>query len=82
MLYFSSFIFKKKNGFIEKGNPSKTVVIAEKKLDGIDIDNTGKLEDSPRLVFIHEEYGNLIVVNDDGELTRNITHKKKSDILQ
>ena len=56
-------------------------VIVEEELDCIDIDDIGNLEDSPRLVFINEECGNLIVVNDDGELTRNIS-QKKSDILQ
>ena len=29
-----------------------------------------------------EECGNLIVVNDGGELIRNINEKKKSDVLQ
>ena len=56
-------------------------VIVEEELDCIDIDDIGNLEDSPRLVFINEECGNLIVVNDDGELTRNIS-QKMSDILQ
>ena len=56
-------------------------VIVEEELDCTDIDDIGNLEDSPRLVFINEECGNLIVVNDDGELTRNIS-QKKSDILQ
>ena len=55
--------------------------IVEEELDCIDIDDIGNLEDSPRLVFINEECGNLIVVNDDGELTRNI-NQKKSDILK
>ena len=41
-------------------------VIVEEELDCIDIDDIGNLEDSPRLVFINEECGNLIVVNDDG----------------
>ena len=54
-------------------------VIVEEELDCIDIDDIGNLEDSPRLVFINEECGNLIVVNDDGELTRNIS-QKKSDV--
>ena len=39
-------------------------------------------EDSFRLVFIDEECGNLIVVNDGGELTRSFSKKKKSDVLQ
>ena len=41
-------------------------------LDCIDIEDIENLEDSPRLVFIDEECGNLIVVNDGAELTRNI----------
>ena len=47
----------------------------------MDIDDIGNLEDSPRLVFIDEECGNLIVVNDSGELTENIS-QKKADVLQ
>ena len=72
-------LFSKNHGFVKKSNPSeKTVIIVEEELDCIDIDDTGKLEDSPRLVFIDEEYGNLMVVND----VRNISQKKKSDFLQ
>ena len=52
----------------------------EEELDGIDIDETGNLEDSPRLMFIDEECGNLLVVNDSGELSGNTTQKKKSDV--
>ena len=33
-------------------------------------------------MFIDEECGNLIVVHDGGELTRNINQKKKSEVLQ
>ena len=47
-------------------------------LDCIDIDGIGNLEDSPRLVFINEECGNLIVVNDGGELTENISRKRQT----
>ena len=46
------------------------------------IDNIGNLEDSPRLVFIDEECENLIVVNDGGEITKNINQKKKSEVFQ
>ena len=41
----------------------------------------GNLEDSPRLLFIDEECGNLIMANDGEERTRNIS-QKKSDVLQ
>ena len=40
------------------------------------------LETSPRSVFIDEDCENLIVVNDGGELARNINQKKKSDVSQ
>ena len=33
-------------------------------------------------MFIDEDCGNLIVVNDGAELTRNINQMKKSDVLQ
>ena len=45
------------------------------------MNDIGNLEDSPRLVFIDKECGNLIVANDAGELARNFS-QKKSDILQ
>ena len=49
-------------------------------LDCMDIDDIVNLEDSPRLVFINEKCGNLIVINDGGELTENIS-QKKTDVL-
>ena len=82
MFYNSSFIFKNITVLLKKSNPSEKNVIVEKELDCIDIDNIGNLEDSPRLEFIDEESGNLIIVNNCGELTRNINQKKKSDVLQ
>ena len=54
-------------------NPSDKVVIVEEELDGI-----GNVVDLSRLMFIDEECGNLQVVFDDGELTRN----NKSEGLQ
>ena len=41
-------------------------------LDGIHIDDIGNSEDSTRLKFINEECRDFKVVNDSGELTRNI----------
>ena len=35
------------------------IVIVKEKLDGIDIDDIGNFEDLLRIVFIHEERGNL-----------------------
>ena len=84
-LFFFTFIFKKKkknDGFIEKSNLSEKNVIAVEELDGNDMDDIGNLEDSPRLKFIDEECGNLVVINDGGERTTNINQKKKSDVLQ
>ena len=48
-------------------------MIVEEELDSIEIDVIGNLEDSPRLVFVDEECGNLIVVNDGGKRTKNYT---------
>ena len=54
-------------------------VIVEEELDCIDIDD---IRGFTKLAFIDEEFGDLILVNDDdAELTRNINQKKKSDIL-
>ena len=56
--------------------------MVEEELDGIDIDGIGNLVDLPRLMFIDEEFGNLKVVVDDGELTVNDNRKKSSEVLQ
>ena len=80
MFYFSSIIFKNITVSL-KSNSSEKNVIVEEELDCIDIDDIGNLEDSPRLAFINEECGNLIVVNDGGELTENIS-QKKVDVLE
>ena len=65
---------------VEEDNPSEKNVTEE--LDGIDIDDIGNLEDLLRIVFIHEECGNLKVFVGGGELTRNINEKKKPGVLQ
>ena len=54
----------------------------EEKLDCIDIDDIGNLETLPRLVFINEECGNLIVVNDGGKRTDNIRQKMPDVIVR
>ena len=61
--------------WVHEFNPSEKNVM-------VNIDDIRNLDQSPRLVFIDEKCGNLIVVNDSGELTRNISQKKKSDVLQ
>ena len=48
-------------------------MIVKEELEGIDLDAIGNLEDLPRIVFIHEEWGNLKVFVDGGELARNIS---------
>ena len=57
-------------------------MIVKEELDGIDIDDIGNLEDLLRIVFIHEEWGNLKVFVDGGELTGNINKQKKPGVLQ
>ena len=61
-------LFSKYYGFVKKATLQKKFIF-EKELDRIDRDDIGNLEDSPRLLFIDEECGNLIVVNDGGERT-------------
>ena len=75
-------LFYKKHGFIEEDKPSENVVIVEEELNRFDIDGIENLENLPRFVFINKECGNLKVVNDDEELTRNINQKKKLDVSQ
>ena len=68
--------------FLKKSNTWENKnVKAEEELDCIDVDDIGNLEDSPRPVFIDQEFGNLVVVNNGRELTENTRHKK-SNILQ
>ena len=67
----------KKTTFLEKNSDSQ-----KRNTHGIDIDDIGNFLDLLRLVFIHEECGNLKVFFDGEELTRNINQKKKPDVLQ
>ena len=77
----SSFSFKENHVFIEEeDNPSDKTVIAEEELDGID--GIGNLVDLPGLMSIEQECGNLKLVDEDGELTRNNNRKIKSEVLQ
>ena len=46
------------------------------------MDDIGNLENAPRLVFIDEECGNPIVLDDGKEITININHKRKPNVLQ
>ena len=66
--YFCSIIFKILRFRLKKSLFKKNVIF-EKDLDCINRDDIGNLEDSPRLLFIDEESGNLMVVNDCGERT-------------
>ena len=74
----SSFIFEE-NHVIEEEDE---VVIVQEGLDIIDIDDIRNLVDLIKVLSIDEESGNLKVIVDGGELTRNINRKKKSDVLQ
>ena len=62
-------------GLLKRSNSSEKNDIVGEELNCIDIDDIGNLEDSPRLVLINKECGNLMVVNDGGELTENISRK-------
>ena len=81
LFYFSSIIFKNITVSLKIVTPQKKNIIVEEKLDCIDIDKIGNSEDLPRLVFIDEKCGNLIVVNDGGQLTASIS-STNSDVLQ
>ena len=77
------FYLKINHVFIEEGdNPSNKVAIDEEEIDGIAINGIGNLVDLPRLMLINEESGNLKIVVDGEELTRNNNIKKKSEVLQ
>ena len=76
----SSSIIKENYIFIEEeGKPSDKVVMVEEELD---IDGIGNLVDLHRQMIIDEDCGNLKVVVDSGELTRNDNRKKSSEVLQ
>ena len=84
LLYISPFILKQdflKHGFIREGKPLENFVIIEEELNRFDIDDIENLEHLSRFVFMCS-CGNLKVVNDDEELTRNINQKKKLDVSQ
>ena len=70
---FSSFIFKVS---VEK------VVIDEEELHGVEIDEILNLGNLSKTIFIDYEWCNMKIVIDKGELTRNITIKKKPEVLQ
>ena len=57
-------LFPENSHFHWRRQPFRKNAIVEEGLDGIDINEIGNLEDSPRLVFIGEEYQNLIVINE------------------
>ena len=77
LFYSSSIVFKNITVSLKKQLFKKNVIV-EEELECIDIDHIGNLEDSPRLVFISQECGNLIVANDGGELTENISRKRQT----
>ena len=55
---------------------------SQKVVIGVDKDDIGNLEELLKVMFIDEKCGNLKVVIEGGELTRNINPKKKLDVLQ
>ena len=83
LFYFSSFILNL--GFRWRGQPFRKSCYSwgrTKSCCRVDIDDIGNLQNLPRLVFVDEECWSLKVVNDGGELTRNINQKKKSEVSQ
>ena len=67
---------------IEDENPSEKIFITVEELNCVDVDDIGNLDDLPWFVFIDNECGNLKVVSDCGELSRNINQKRNSDVSQ
>ena len=55
------FIFKDNHVLVEKHNLSEKIVIVKEELDGIGIDDIANLEHLLRIVFTHEECGDLKV---------------------
>ena len=56
--------------------------VAEEELVCIDMNDIVNLDDLSKLVFMDEECWNLKVINNGGNLTRNMNQKTKSDNLQ
>ena len=56
-------------------------MLVQEELDCVIIDDIGNFKDSFRLVLIHVKCGNLIKINDGGQLTVTINQKMKSGIL-
>ena len=76
-------LFSNRSRFYSRKQPfRKSCYSSERTIDGIEKNDIGNFEDSASFMFIDEECQNLIVVNDGGELTRNIDHKKKSGVSQ
>ena len=73
-------VSKKITVLFKKATLQKNFVIVEAKLDGIDTDDTGHLEDLPRFVFIDKERKNLIVVNDGENLLKILTKRRSLDV--
>ena len=53
-------------------------MIVKEKLDGIDIDDIGNFEDLLRIVFIHEEPGNLKVSLTLETLLETLTNRSQA----
>ena len=82
MTCFIFLVLFSNHGLIEEDHPSEKILIVEEEINGVSTDDFGNIEDLSRLKFIDEQCGNLKVINDDGELTRNINQKKKLEVFQ
>ena len=73
----SNFIFKQNRTFPLKKKITfkEKVVIVEEELDGIGIDAIANLVDLPKVMFIDEECGNLIVENLTGIMKERRSQK-------
>ena len=81
LLYFSTFIFEKTR-FHWRRQTFRKRCYRWGRTKPFDINDIENLQNLPRFVFIDKECGNLKLVNDDKELTRNINQKKKLDVSQ
>ena len=65
-----------------KDNPSEKAVLVEEEIDGIDVDDSGNLEDLPRLVFVDEQCASIKAVVHSVELIISINKNEKQEVSQ
>ena len=76
----SSFNFEENHLFVEEGNPqTKLIQLRKNKMELIQMVLETYL---PKIIFIDEECGNLKVVFEGGQFTRNNNSKRKSEVYK